>query len=84
MVNMPSPSPSVPFRVENSALLRFLTNMGYTLVVAGRMFANARLPAYNVVMLNLETILRKGTRDTSKLYEKMRQCSASKKSNSHE
>ncbi len=27
--------------------LRFLTKMGYTLVEAGRMFANARLPASN-------------------------------------
>ena len=48
------------------------------------MFANARLPAYNVVTLNPQTNLWLGTRDTSKLYEKMRECSASKKSNSHE
>ena len=51
MVNMPPlshrPDPSVPFRAENSEVLRFLTKMGYTLVEAGRMFATARLPASN-------------------------------------
>ena len=88
MVNMPPlshrPDPSVPFRADNSEVLRFLTKMGYTLVEARRMFANARLPAYNVVTLNPQTNLWQGTGDTSKLYEKMRECSASKKSNTQE
>ena len=83
MVNMPPlshrPDPSVPFSAENSEVLRFLTKMGYTLVEAGRMFANARLPAYNVVILNPQTNLWQGTRDTSKIYEKMRECSAGRK-----
>ena len=73
------PDPYVPFGAENSEVLRFLTKMGYTLVDARRMFANARLPAYNVVTLNPQTNLWQGTGDTSKLYEKMRECSASKK-----
>ena len=68
----------MPFRAENSEVLRFLTNMGYTCIEARRMFANARLPAYNVVTLNPQTNLWQGTRDTSKLYEKMRECTASK------
>ena len=83
MVNMPPlshrPDPSVPFRAENSEVLRFLTKMGYTLVEARRMFANARLPAYNVVTLNPQTNLWQGTGDTAKLYEKMRECSANKR-----
>ena len=83
MVNMPPlshrPDPSVPFRAENSEVLRFLTKMGYTLVEAGRMFTNARLPAYNVVTLNPQTNLRQGTGDPSKPYEKMRECSAGKR-----
>ena len=69
----------MPFRAENSGVLRFLTKMGYTLVEAGRMFANARLPAYNVVTLNPQTNLWQGTGDPSKLYEKMRECSAGKR-----
>lgn len=83
MVNMPPlshrPDPSVPLRAENSEVLRFLTNMGYTLIEARRMFANARLPAYNVVTLNPKTNLWQGTGDTSKIYEKMRECSAGKR-----
>ncbi len=47
MVNMPllshRPDPSVPICADNSEVLRFLTNMGYTLVEARRMFTNARL-----------------------------------------
>ena len=83
MVKMPPlshrPDCAVPFRAENSEVLRFLTKMGYTLVEAGRIFANARLPVYNVVILNPQTNLWQGTRDTAKLYEKMRECSASKR-----
>ena len=83
MVNMPPlshrPDPSVPFRAENSEVLRFLTKMGYTPVEARRMFTNARLPAYNVVTLNSQANLWQGTGDTSKLYEKMRECSAGKR-----
>ena len=83
MVNMSPlshrPDPAVPFRAENSEVLRFLTKMGYTLIEAGRMFANARLPTYNVVTLNPQSNLWHGIGDTSKLYEKMRECSAGKR-----
>ena len=43
------------------------------------MFANARLPTYNVVTLNPETNLWQGTGDASKLYEKMRDSSTGKR-----
>jgi hypothetical protein len=83
MVNMPPlshrPEPSVPFCAENSEVLRFLTKMGYTFVEARRIFTNARLPTYNVVTLNPQTNLWQGTGDTSKIYEKMRVCSACKR-----